>query len=50
MKVKGREIRDAGQCFQVKRFIEMPIDMLHNSVHPRDILEMAISDGHRRPT
>jgi len=50
MKMKGREIRDAGQCFQVKRFIEMPIDMLHNSVHPRYILEAAISDGHRRPT
>ena len=47
MKVKGREVRDAGQCIQVKRFIEMPIDMLYNSVHPRHILEAAISDGHQ---
>ena len=50
MEVKGREIRHPGQRFQVERFIEMAIDMLHNSVHPRDILEAAIHHGHRSPT
>ena len=47
MKVKGREIRNTGQRFQVERFIEMPIDMLHNSVHPRFVLEAAISHCNR---
>jgi len=47
MKVKGREIRHAGEGTQVKWFIQMAIDMVQNSVHPRDILEAAIRNGHR---
>jgi len=42
MKVKGREIRHAGEGIQVEWFIQMAIDMFHNSVHPRDILEAAL--------
>ena len=42
VKVEGREMRDTSERLEVKRFNEVPIDVLDNPVHPRRVLGAAI--------
>ena len=42
MKVKGREIRHAGELVELERLIEMPVDVLDNAVHPGRVLGAAV--------
>ncbi len=54
MEMKGREMGDVGQCLEVQRLIEPPVDVLENSVHPTVILGAASGRRHiatkrRRP-
>ena len=42
MKMKCREIRDTRERLELERFIEMPIDVLDNAVHPGRVLGAAV--------
>jgi hypothetical protein len=46
MEMKRREMGDVGQCLEVQRLIEPPVDVLENSVHPTVILGSASGRRH----
>ena len=41
MEMKRREMSDSGQCLEVQRLIELPVDVLENSMHSTVILGAA---------
>ena len=40
MKVKGREMRDAGQGWQIEFLIEVPVDVFAYTVHARRVFSL----------